>query len=385
MAPPTLKSLITPVTKDQAMANALATLASLGFPTTNWASDSVPMATLHSFTELYADARTAIYNIATGGYLDLAVGPWLTLLAKSQYGLDRKEAVYAEGLATLTAAPTSGPHTIAVGQLTIASTSGRRFRNTTGGVLALGGGLQLSWKAESPGSDWNVGVGTITTIVAGALAGVTVANPTIGGGTWLTVSGANEESDPQLKIRCRTRWAVLAAPTGPRDAYIAYALDPANGAPGVRRVYVDDANPRGPGSVDVYIAGEITTSTPTEITLVDAFIQPRRAISSDILILAAKEKSIPIVGTAYARATLGLTSVVASDAIVAYFKTLDIGGDDIPALAPARVFRDQIEKPVLNLGATSFVLTDPAIDTPLAKNEIAVPTGLPGGIVVVGI
>ena len=366
-----LKELITPITKDQAMANALATLANLGFPTTNWADDSVPMVTLHAVTDLYADLRTAVYNIATGGYLDLATGPWLTLLAASQYQRDRLGAVFAEGLATLTAAAASGPHTIVVGQLVISNASGKRFVNTTGGVLPLGGTLQLSWKAETPGADWNVGVNTVNLIVAGAIAGVSVNNPSIGGSTWLTISGADEETDAQLRVRCKTRWAELAAVTGPPDLYKSLALNTPN--TGVRRAYVNDSNPRGPGTVDVYVAGETGPSPPAEVTAVDAYIQPRRAISSDILILPAVGVTISVVGTVYAKATLGITAADCQAAVEAYFKTLDIGGDRIAALAPARLFRDQIEKPILNLGATAVDLTSPATDPNLADYQVAVP------------
>ena len=41
------------------------------------------------------------------------------------------------------------------------------------------------------------------------LVGVTATNIDNGSGTWATTQGTDEESDPLLKQRCRSRWAVL--------------------------------------------------------------------------------------------------------------------------------------------------------------------------------
>jgi hypothetical protein len=363
------RDLTTPITNDEHEANALAVLAVLGFPVTNWAADSVPRRLVRSFCELYADIRGYVRSVATGGYLDLATGDWLTLLAKSQYQRDRLGAVFAEVSSFLSAAPASGPHTITPGQLVIASeATGHRFTNITGGTLLPGGALQVTWRAESAGSAFNAADGTAMRVVAGTIAGVTA------GAATLTASGANEETDVQLRIRCKVRWAELAALTGPADYYVSLALNTPT-APGVRRVFVRDDNPRGAGTVDVYIAGETGPSTPEEVAAVDAYIQPRRAISSEIAVLAAKELPVEIIATAYARAPAP-TAATLEAAARAYVNSLPIGGDAIPALAPGRLFTDQIEHAMMNASANVVTvnLVQPAANLAMAANEVAVPS-----------
>src|SRR5690606_696186 len=102
----------------------------------------------------------------------------------------------------------------------------RRFTNLTGGTLSLGGTLDLSWEAEEPGDDYNLANGTLTVMVT-PLAGVTVANPDPGTGTWITQTGADEESDPELRERCRNKWSTLGTGST-EDSYEFWAKQASN-------------------------------------------------------------------------------------------------------------------------------------------------------------
>jgi hypothetical protein len=44
----------------------------------------------------------------------------------------------------------------------IADAAGHRYSNVNGGTLWLGGTLQLTWQAESPGAAYNVANGALT-------------------------------------------------------------------------------------------------------------------------------------------------------------------------------------------------------------------------------
>src|SRR5690606_5508813 len=129
------------------------------------------------------------------------------------------------------------------------TSTGRTFRNTTGGTLNAGGTLTLQWEATLAGSQHNVGNGQVTTLVT-SRAGVSISNPDSGSGTWFTTLGQDEESDADLRIRNSTKWATLSL------EWVEAAYVYAARTLGARKVKIDATNPRGPGSVDVYLAGD---------------------------------------------------------------------------------------------------------------------------------
>lgn len=365
-----LADLVTLVTKEQAMNTMFSLLKGLELPVNAWQSGNPARKIVDAVADLFTDVRLTVQNVAKGGYLDDAAGDWLKLLAKGFFQVDFKPAIFTEGKATLTCAAGAGPYTVSAGDL-ISGDGLHRYRNTTGGTLAAGPStLQLTWKAESPGAASNIANGAMTTLHT-PLPGVTINNPDAGGGTWRTVEGVDEESDPLLRDRCRLKWATLAI-QAPADAYKFWALTASNE---VTRTYVDDENPDGPGTARVYLAGPSGAAGASAVAAVNAYIQPRRPISSTILVLAATNKVVQIAGTIYAAAASGTTLLQCQDAVSAYFRTLAIGGDRIPALFPARLFKDQIEQAIKVLPGVKVVdLTLPAADVTMANSEVAVPT-----------
>jgi uncharacterized phage protein gp47/JayE len=366
-----ITDLIKLITKEQAKATLLDLWKALELPVTAWQSGGIALELHDSIADLYTDCRTSIQQIALGGYLDDAKGPWLTLLAKGFFGLDRKPAIFTEGTPVLSCAPGAGPHTIAVGQLLASNNAGKFYVNTTGGVLGAGPStLSLSWKAQSPGAAYNIAIGTLTKLHTG-LTGVSINNPDIGGGTWRTVEGVDEESDPALRERCRLRWASLAI-QAPADAYKFWALTASNS---VTRVYVDDQNPDGPGSFRVYLAGPSGPVAAGIVNTVHTYLMARRGVSSILNTLSATGLPVSVAGTVYAPASLGLTIGDVNAAVEAYFRELAIGGDRIAALPTQRLFLDPIEQSIKALGAKVVNLTSPANDsTAVATNEVIVPT-----------
>ncbi len=165
-----------------------------GLPTTSWQPGSTPRTLIAGQAQVASDFNEAQRLIARGGFLDYASDEWLTLLAAQVFGVERGAAVAAVGIATLTDAG-GGPHTISASQLIAKDASGREFRNITGGTLTLSGSLALRWQAVETGADYNIGNGTLTTLVT-ALAGVTINNPA----TWLTLPGTSS-SKAQGTIR----------------------------------------------------------------------------------------------------------------------------------------------------------------------------------------
>lgn len=373
-----LDELITPVTKSEAFQTFLDLLTALEFPVTAWQALNPGRSIADAVAELYSGARDAIPLVARGGYTALASADWLDLLITSQFAdengdpLTRIEAIRAEGLATLTAAAGAGPHTIVADQLTAKDANNRRFKNTTGGTLPLGGTLELAWKAETAGSAWNLANGTLT-ILETPLAGVSINNPGPGAGaSWLTTVGADKETDAQYAARAPLQWAVLAEQS-PKDAYVAWAL---KADPALRKVYVDDQNPFGPGTFAMYLANELSTATAGQVTNVQLYIQPRRAISSIPSFFAAPTLAVPIVATVYSTASFGLTAAQVEAALDVFFKALPLGGETIPALGSNKVFLDRIEYAIrgASSGVLSVVFSNPTADVQLLPNQLAIPS-----------
>lgn len=365
----TLEQLITPVTPAQAEATILGILQLVGFPATSWQDGSFPKTVVKMFAEVYSDVTEVVAVVTRGGFNDLAEGPWLDLYSESQYDNERQAGQQTEGLILLTDTG-GGPYTISVSQLIVQTASGLSYRNQsqfadvdldepTVGILPLNGTLALTVQAETPGDEYNVANGTIT-VLATPLPGVTVSNPDPGSGSWITLVGADEEKDPELRLRNKTKWATLGTGAS-KDAYISWAL---TGAPTVTRVQVDNANPDGPGTVRVYLANSAGGATAQEVTDANAFIQARRAVTATVTVLAATNVPITIdatvtVRTAFSAAYLASFTTLLTD----FSQTNEIGTDVFLAAL--------IELLMIPSGAVNAVITSPVGDTVINAGEVA--------------
>lgn len=243
------EDLQTPLKKSEVLEWGIDTLKAFGFQTTGWQAGRIQLSLLETFSTLFSDASEVVSTLAKAGTNETAEGVALILYSKSRFDNDIIAAVKTAGPMVLTNAGTSG-HTIQVGQLVAKDTTGTRlFVNTTGGSLAAGGTLTLQWEAQKAGSNYNVGNNTVTTLTT-PIAGVSISNPDSGSGVWFTTVGADQELDRTLRVRNSTKISTLAL-EWVEARYIFEAL-----GLGARKVLIDAANPRGPGSVDVYVASD---------------------------------------------------------------------------------------------------------------------------------
>lgn len=178
-----LTTLRSPLTKEQIAARILSGLQGAGFPTGDWApvqQGGLERGTIDMVAGALANLQAAKLAAAiNAGFLDLATGDWLTFTAKSYYLLDRAPATFTVQVLTLTCSPSSGPFTIAVGELiavgagTIAGAN--RYRSLDAATLPKGGTITMRFQAEVAGAAASDPPGTITTLVT-SLPGVTVVN-----------------------------------------------------------------------------------------------------------------------------------------------------------------------------------------------------------------
>lgn len=284
---PTLAELMVPKGAKQLLDALLARLRTRELPVDDWVPGGVLRTALEIEAEVQADLYALVPKIAEGGLLDKAEGDWLDLVVESQYGLLRKQAVFAEGTIRLSVEAGKGPYTIAVGDLWLTTADGKRFTNITGGTLNAGGTLDLTIKAEGSGSAYNVASGTITTMLT-PLPGVTATNPA----GWQTVTGADKESNTALRNRSKLRWADLGK-GGTKAAYEYWALTSHSS---VTKVKVLDTQPRGQGSLDVVLAGDAALAADV-VTAANTYIQDRRPLTADVSVYAATAKTVTITGT----------------------------------------------------------------------------------------
>lgn len=320
MATPTLAQLLAPPTADQEKATLLGRLSGKLFPVTDWQEGGVARTLVELFALGFADVGMQLVAIAGGGFVLLAATGWLTLLAKQLYNLDRNLATFTLGTCQLAASPAAG-YTVVAGQLVAQSASGLRFTNTTGGVLVASGTLNLTFQAESAGSKYNVGIGTITTLLT-PLPGVTINNPDNGSGTWITSQGSDDEADASLQGRCTARWPSLGS--APTESVFDLWAKTASAIVTRTRVIADAALP---GQVDVYLAGAGGSVGNTAVTAVNAFIQPRVPITNTCVVSDSQNEPILVQATIYARNGFQDSALAAANAnLTAYWLTIDVAG-----------------------------------------------------------
>jgi hypothetical protein len=306
--------LIEPSSADEIEEAGLALAQTNNLPITSWGEGG----TWRTLLEIVSDALASVWfnvaQIARGGVLEFSSGSWLDRLLQSQYGEDRVSEITTYGKILYTDHG-AGPHTIATGAF-VATVGGLKFVTLAGGTLPLNGSLSLDVRAVGPGAKYNVPSGTISQLVT-SYPSVTVDNPAIGTtGTWITVQGADAESDAAAKIRAAAKWATLSTGSPP-SAYLFWALSQA----GVTRAAVDDGNPDGPNTVRVYIdnAGMVAT--------LQAFLATKIPSGTRTTASAATPQAVTIPGVVTVRRDQRTAAQAAVEANLTTLQgVIDIGG-----------------------------------------------------------
>ena len=358
-----LTELLAPKTADQIEDDLLASLTADGFPVTAWQSGSVPRTLIRIEAVVLAMLWGLIALVARAAFLDTAEGAWLTLHAFSRFGLTRIAATFARHSVTLTVASGAGPYTITPGQLVMSSSSGLvRYRstNTTNVVVATANPATITLQAETAGTTGNTAPASI---VAPALAGL--------GFTYGSLAGRarDEETDAQLRTRCRARWATLAG-GATRDWYLYHLLNAVKNdgsSAGVTRV--GWIAPPGDNTFEVIVAGSDGPLTTEERDAVEAHITDvsRKGYLDEPTITNATQKPVTLAVTVVVKSESFRSAafrLAASNAVKAVAAGLDIGQTlDVYAIGAA------IYAAVPN-GVKNLAITTPTGDTTCTAREV---------------
>ena len=354
----TVTELLTPKTRDQIADDIFAALTAEGFPVTAWQSGSIPRTLVLVFAAVLALLWGLVAQVAGAAFLDTATGAWLTLHAASRFQLTRIAATFARHSITLNNS-TANPRTITPGQLLMVTASGVRYRstNTSNVTVPATGSVSITVQCETSGIGGNTAPTTITTP---AYAGLTF---TYGS---LTTRARDEETDAQLRVRCRARWATRAS-GATRDYYafhILSALMPDGTSAGVTRI--GWIAPPGDGSCEIIVAGADGPLSSPQLAAVSDYVTSDavRGYLDSITITNAVAETVTPNGDFYVTAgnntlanrTRAVNALVARAASQAIGQKLDVGA------VYAAIYSAQ--------GVTDVTLSAPTGDTTVTARKV---------------
>lgn len=227
-----LKELVTPFTRDEATQAIYDVMAAVGVTHTNWKPGAVMRTMITAIAILLVACSTLIAAVARSGFLELAAGAWLDLVAWYVYGVKRQEATFAEGEITLTNT-SGGIFSYEKDDMIFKNAIGVTYRNSEAFTLNGLSSLTISIRATVEGVAGTTAAGTIKEFETSVSQYVTCTNAN-------ALIGIDRERDPALRENCLDKLGALS-PNGPKDAYAYFARTAkyANGASvGVTRVRV---------------------------------------------------------------------------------------------------------------------------------------------------
>lgn len=379
-----LDELTSPVSRAEAETKIYDVLDAIGTNTSSWKAGNWRRGMVTAMAVLYAPFTKLSSNVAKMGFVELSEGVWLTLKARYDFRVERDNATFAAGEATLSNA-SGGLYDLEEGDLVLLNpTTNKSYRNSEPFTLDPLGEVTVAIVALEAGSASTSTPGTITDFVT-PLDGVSCTNER-------AVVGTDAEEDPTVKTKCSEKLGALS-PMGPWDAY-AYAARTAkrtdSSSVGVTRVRTTKD---GFGNVYCYVAtatGEVTGDADdpeTDLGAVNVAVQQYAAALGDTAwTLSATAVSIAVTYELWIYRTTGLTSAqietAAALSLTTFLSGQPIGGDVLDP-DPGKVFKSGLEAAIASTrqpaNATTklpifrVTVSTPATDTELAISEVGVP------------
>jgi hypothetical protein len=374
----TLAELVTPLTKEQVEESIYQAIVARGVQTTTWKPGAVTRTIITAVSIVLAAFSALQAMLANSGFLDLATGPWLTLLARYVYGVTRDPGSFATGNLTF---DNEGGGTFSgdAGDLiALNSTTGKTYRNTASfSISSMQTGVIIPFAAVELGTDSNATAGQIDALET-TLLGVVVTNAA-------ALVGTDEETDESLRTRCREKTGA-ASPNGPKDAYLYFARSAVRrtdgSSIGITRAR---AIPDGFGGIDLYLAtptGGVTGTvgdTDTDLGAVDDDLQRLcTPLAVELRTHTAVAETIAVTYEAWIPNTTGKTEAQHLDDVetrlTSFASTMQIGGVVVSPETVGKVYVDALEGEIARAlgGVIKLIVTLPVSDTTLATSDAPV-------------
>jgi len=366
-----LASLLLSETRAAIYNYALGIATGIGLPVTSWQVGDPTRSLYHVLSAKLEAFESNVSGYIKSGFLDHATGVWLKVLAEQVYGVAVPPATYAETTVVLTNASTN-LYIIDAGDLTFASSvTGKTYRNTTGGTLAVGPATTLSVTvvADEAGSASSAGAAEITRLVT-ALDGVTCTNATAAVGI--------DEQDESVTIQQCKDMQDATSPDGARGAYAYFARNPDyGGTSAITRVrtYGDSTM----GVVTIYFAGPSGGSSAADVALAELAIVTW-CLPLCITLVAAAATNVTIAVTyelwlyKSCNKTVAEVRTAVSTALGVLFSARPIGGDVVAPATTGKIYQSDILATIVKAIPEGFraSVSAPSGDTALTNGQVAV-------------
>ena len=230
-------------------------------------------------------------------FLKDATGAWLELLAWA-VDLERKKAATTRGFLVFTREAADGEVTVEAGILVATPPiNGKIYRvRTTQEVIIPDGVVSalVPVEAEIPGTAHNLGPGYFTVLPEPVSGIAAVTNEA----EWITIAGADAESDDSLRLRCRNQFSAV----GQYHHDAAYRADISLFA-GIQPdfVWFEHDAPRGPGSANAFVMIDSGQPSQSFVDGINTYIrdQGHHGHGDDMLCFPMPEKPGELVVTVY--------------------------------------------------------------------------------------
>lgn len=242
-------------------------------------------------------------------FLKDATGIWLELLAWA-VDLEKKQATHTRGLIRFTRETADGEAPVEAGILVATPPiNGKVYRVRTTEQVTIADGVisaLVPVEAESAGTAHNLGPGYFTILPEPVSGIAAVSNEA----DWITIAGADAESDDSLRLRCRNQFSAV----GQYHHDAAYRADISLFA-GIQPdfVWFEHDAPRGPGSANAYVMIDSGQPSQSFVDGINAYIlnQGHHGHGDDMLCFPMPIKQKSLVVTVFHADTLPGDKVVA--------------------------------------------------------------------------
>lgn len=362
----TIAELLVPVTTDQQLEKFLTALEDIGIKARSWRQAGSLRSILRVVAAAYAGFSTSILGFVQAGFLETALGGWLTLLAFYVYGVTRIAATQATGKVTLTNSG-AGVYSIAINTLRIIA-NGKAFTNVAAISLNPGNVLSVDIIAIEAGTASNVAVGATWTIET-TLPGVTCTNSA-------AIVGANAEIDADLRQRCKDRLGILSG-RGPRGAY-AYAIRSAvrtDGSPvDVNRHSISPSSST--GTLTVYVASPSGAPAPADLAFISTSIETyARPDTVTVSLNAATPVAFAKTLTVWAQRVDGVSAAdikaLVEAALIAAISDYPVGGIAKPPSTQGKLYATFLEGVAKCAHSSIFAIDGVGVDVNMSPGQVA--------------
>jgi uncharacterized phage protein gp47/JayE len=370
--PLNLTDLQTPVTKESVRTVVLDLLACLNFPVDSWQDESAARSFVETQSHLLATQSQSVATLALMVFLPTATGDFQDALVASHFDMTRNPAVAAvfdvamvnSGAAT---------HNVTPGSVLLKASNGAIFQSNESATITANATTTVEFIAQIPAAAGNVGPQDLELVTP--LAGVVAEYDGA-----LIIAGADRESDTKLRERAVAKWAALRI----EKVDLGLVSLAREASPSVHGVSVDSDNPRGPGTVDVYLSSETGTIGGADLALVqtalDGALFGTGTEEEAGLALAAPLQTVNLAATVYVR---GATEADALARLAAawddFLLDVPLGGFDLSPGPINVIQRAQIVAALVSLSypdtanpIVSIDVTTPAADVAVGLHTKAV-------------